>query len=481
MEQAGRDPFRSGDNTEADAEPAYAHDPRWLLVERILATDDFKRSPRLSDFLRRICELTLEDREGTISEQYLGEELFGRPQEYDSSADTIVRSHALRLRRRLDQYFLRAGKSESLRLVIPRGAYVPVFVPASAASPTIGPKEPVSSLEPATSAESSLSVDPAGIQAQVAEATASISAPTPFTALSGGINRGTVIGRYRVALAVLLSLSLTLLVAVVVMWASLRSVHTKAQTNRNHPLWGKLFTSEEPTRIVLGDSGLVLFHATAHRYVSLQDYVNDDLSKQMSYVQHVDHDFARFLSGRRYTSMVDATTAVRLLHMPEATPDRTLIGYSRDMRLDDFKDGNLIMIGAQEADPWVELFEHSMDFVFSIDTPDHHSQFLNRHPLSGELASYSPAPTGMPKLYAVIAFLPNLNANGNVLLLEGITMAGTEAAVDLVMDDQRLLPILRKIRRPDGSLPHFEMLIASDNVKDSPAPAQVIALHIHST
>jgi len=30
-------------------------------------------------------------------------------------------------------------------------------------------------------------------------------------------------------------------------------------------------------------------------------------------------------------------------------------------------------------------------------------------------------------------------------------------------------------------LPHFEMLIASDNVKDSPAPAQVIALHIHST
>ena len=53
-------------------------DPRWLLVQRILATPDFERSPRLSDFLRYICRLTLEGRSDAISEQHIGEVVFGR-------------------------------------------------------------------------------------------------------------------------------------------------------------------------------------------------------------------------------------------------------------------------------------------------------------------------------------------------------------------------------------------------------------------
>jgi hypothetical protein len=147
------------------------------------------------------------------------------------------------------------------------------------------------------------------------------------------------------------------------------------------------------------------------------------------------------------------------------------------MRLDDFKNGNIIMIGAQEANPWVELFERSMDFAFTIDTPDQRAAFVNRHPGPGEAALYG---EGEPaKVYAVIAFLPNLSGKGNVLLLEGISMTGTEAAVDMVMNDERILPVLRKIRRPDGSLPHFEMLVESDDLSGSAGPARVIAIHVH--
>ena len=58
-------------------------------------------------------------------------------------------------------------------------------------------------------------------------------------------------------------------------------------------------------------------------------------------------------------------------------------------------------------------------------------------------------------------------------------MAGTESAVDLAMDDHRLLPLLDSIRKPDGSLPHFEMLLESDTVRDSAEPARVIAIHTH--
>src|SRR5580693_1311375 len=126
----------------ASAESFDPSDPRWLLVQRILATPDFERSPRLSDFLRYICRLTLEGRSDAISEQHIGEVVFGRPPDYDSGADTIVRSHALRLRRRLEQYFVRAGRDEPLRLVIPRGAYVPNFVPAANTGEEVREREP---------------------------------------------------------------------------------------------------------------------------------------------------------------------------------------------------------------------------------------------------------------------------------------------------------------------------------------------------
>jgi len=452
----------------------YTDDPRWLLVERILATRDFQRSPRLSDFLRHVCQLTLEGREGPISEQYLGEVLFGRAPDYDSTSDTIVRSHALRLRRRLEHYFQREGKSEPLTLIIPRGGYVPLFVPAS---------ETIMSTRQESAPTLSFRAGmydvpgPAGHHAAgtPTEGISSSSSPValPLTDLH------VVLGRYRAVLTLSLCFVLALVAIVIYQGRALHTLRAHEYHDRNHPLWSRLFNAEEPTQVVLGDSGLVLFHATARRYVSLQDYVNNDLTKELPYVQHVDPDFALLLAGRRYTSLTDATTAIRLLRLPEARPDRTTVSFSRDMHLDDFKNGNVIMIGAQEADPWVELFEHQMDFVFSIDTPDKHSVFLNRNPQSGEPAVYTPERDGPHQIYAVIAFLPNLTATGNVLLLEGISMAGTESAVDLLMDDRRLVPILNGIRRPDGTLPHFEMMIATNIVKDSPTPPQVLALHVH--
>ena len=345
---------------------------------------------------------------------------------------------------------------------------MPVFVAASDREPNTSETDPVMLLEPV----------------HLPEAHASMPPPDRERTTNLADDRAKLhpaIGYYRVALVIMgiVSLLLTLALAISIRWAR----HARFATgSRSHPLWGRLFTAQAPTQIVLGDSGLVLFHATARRYVSLHDYVTNDLSKQIPYVQQVNPGFAKFLAGRRYTSFVDAATLVRLLRLPEATPDRTLVHFSRDMHLDDFKNGNVILLGAQEANPWVELFERSMDFVFTIDTPRDHAAFLNRHPLPGEQPLYNPAiPLKSPHVYSVIAFLPNLDANGTVLLLEGISMAGTEAAVDLVMDDQQLLPLLSKIRRADGSLPYFEMLIESDSLNDSAGPPHVVTLHVHPT
>jgi hypothetical protein len=438
-------------------------DPRWQLMLRILASPDFLRSPRLCEFLRYVTQKTLDGQASLLSEQHIGEAQFGRAASYDSAADTIVRSHALRLRRRLQQYFERHGATEPIWLEIPRGSYSVTFSPA--------PPPPFAGCIVDAVAQIAEAPPMAGFKGtdfHLPEET--FGQPLVRSLVQPGPAR-----RLKTS-AALLAITAALLIA---------ALHLRADRARAsaplHPLWSELFTPDRPTRVVLGDSGLVLFHAATRQYVSLGDYLHKNYDSQLTHLQHVDPDFARFLIGRRYTSMVDAEALLRLNRLPEASADRTLVQYARDMRLDDFKYGNLILLGAQESDPWVELFEHSMDFVFLGPTDTRAAAFLNRRPRPGEPASYSMV-TGSadPTVYAVIALLPNLNASGNVLLLEGVNMAGTEGALDFVLDDSRLLAVLSRIRRPNGSLPHFELLLKTSTLTDNAVPASVVAIHVHA-
>lgn len=67
-------------------------------------------------------------------------------------------------------------------------------------------------------------------------------------------------------------------------------------------------------------------------------------------------------------------------------------------------------------------------------------------------------------VFGVVAFVPNLSHDGDTLLIESISMPGTEAAMDFVTDDAQLLPFLRKIQRVDGSVPHFEVLLETHSM-----------------
>src|SRR5450756_51199 len=97
------------------------------LVERIVVSPSFSKSDRLTTFLLHVCELERSGRAKEICEQRIGEAIFGRQENYDPTMDSIVRSHASRLRLRLDQYFAQEGVHETIRVRIPRGGYVPHF------------------------------------------------------------------------------------------------------------------------------------------------------------------------------------------------------------------------------------------------------------------------------------------------------------------------------------------------------------------
>jgi hypothetical protein len=254
---------------------------------------------------------------------------------------------------------------------------------------------------------------------------------------------------------------------------------TKGQVARTpvHPLWSQIFAAEQRTLEVPGDSGLVMWQGLVGKSVGLAEYLNGDyrtnlLPRSLTALQ----DAAVDMGGRRYTSIVDLEAAKSLSLMAESAQGKLEVRYARDVRPNDLKQGNVILVGAAEANPWVELFEHNMNFVFFDDRIRKTFSVLNREPRGGEPRQWDSHYTDVQhRVYAVVAFLPNLAGNGNALILEGTSMAGTESAWDFVSDDSQLLPFLKRIQRPNGTVPHFELVLGTNNMSGSAVKNTVLA------
>jgi hypothetical protein len=91
--------------------------------------------------------------------------------------------------------------------------------------------------------------------------------------------------------------------------------------------------------------------------------------------------------------------------------------------------------------------------------------------MAGESAFYSTDQTDPAKsTFGVIAVTPNLDGTGHVLLIEGINMAGTEAAADYLFSDASA-PLLSQIFGSKGEMLPFEVLLETSNIgANAPRP-----------
>jgi hypothetical protein len=120
---------------------ALQRDPRWTLVERIAASPHLKASLRLQEFLFYIAECAIREVPGEATEQQIGIHVFHRNPGYNSSEDSIVRTHARLLRQKLAAYFAKEGAQEEIVVDIPKGHYLPVFTVRS--QPLESPASPL--------------------------------------------------------------------------------------------------------------------------------------------------------------------------------------------------------------------------------------------------------------------------------------------------------------------------------------------------
>lgn len=101
------------------------------VLSRILESAIFIQSARLSRFLGFTVETTLAGQGETRKEYLIGTEVYDRKPPYHPSTDSVVRSEARRLSKKLRQYYEAVGKDDPVLIYYRLGSYVPVFRPNS--------------------------------------------------------------------------------------------------------------------------------------------------------------------------------------------------------------------------------------------------------------------------------------------------------------------------------------------------------------
>ena len=94
-------------------------------LARILASDAFARSGRARELLAYVVGEDLEGRGARINSKTIAQDVFGRNEAFDASADPLVRVQMGRTRSLLEDYYEEEGRQDPVRLDIPKGTYRP--------------------------------------------------------------------------------------------------------------------------------------------------------------------------------------------------------------------------------------------------------------------------------------------------------------------------------------------------------------------
>lgn len=434
-------------------------DDRWRLVERVADSSLFQKPSRLRDLFLHICDCSLQGRNEELREQRIGEVVFGRGDDFRPSDDSIVRVEARILRKRLEEYFATEGKGEPIIIAIPKGAYIAMFVPRTPLEALLGGK------------------DVAQGHAELVEFPVA-TAPDPKLKHTSKFSWTAFF-----FFTTLVSLAFAGWLLISDHRYPYRPTSQTQAPAQSQPLWADLFDRNHETFIVCADSALVLGEEITQSQVLLSDYVNRKYWPLPTKSTAGFESVLETLRQRQYTSITDVRLVQQILEANHDFRDRASVRSARNVQLVDFKSGNFVLIGSRFSNPWVQLFEPSLNFRFRFDFRTKRTGFENVNPKPGERREnwVEGDLLQAEQTYCVIAFVPNLSRNGNVLMIAGATREGTEAAGEYITNPRLTLQMLKSIHALDnGHVRYFEVLLKSGTIAGTSKNADVVAYRLLS-
>jgi len=432
-------------------------DARWHLAQRAVSSRHFVRSALLSRFLLYIVSESLQGRTESITEHEIGVRVFDRPVSYRTVEDNIVRNYARQLRRRLADFFAEEGAGEPLHIDIPLGGYVPVFV-----EPSCEDRDADAELQ---AHKTPISIRPELPATVVAE-------PVRDRRVARRLRFGALFALYSLAL-----IGLAWLAAVRFHEPRTADVSARQALSPTASVWAALFSSTVNTYIVPSDAGLNLLEDLSRRPIALADYISGGSARLP--LPAMDAHSAQDLRAQHFTSFIDLEILAALTRLPQFNPERAVLRFPRDLRMDDIRNANAIILGSISSNPWAAMAEGNANFSIVQGEGMQSAAIANAHPEPGESATYvSHWNEPDHETFALISCFPNLSGNGRLLVLQGLDVAGTQAAAEALLHPTAIAPILRRATRADGTLRSFEILLRSTSIQSTSTRTTVVGSRV---
>jgi hypothetical protein len=397
------------------------------LIERVISSSQFRSSLRLREFLLYIAECALKGTPEAATEQQIGVHVFHRPPGYNSSEDSIVRTHARLLRQRLAEYFSTEGAAEPTIIEVPKGHYLPTF--------RLRQSDPT----PA----------PFPLPAETVVSPPSEIAPAPV-GRRWDYWKSTPLG---LALGVLL----VMVVAGSVFLAARTRPRAAADKSAIDVFWAPFLSGDPPVVIYsnarfLGDSKTGLRYAPAGA-ASTEPVVDN------------------------YTGIGELASVYELTRLFDAHHTTFVLKRSLLVTWDEAKMRNLIFIGSPAENPSLRVVPALTDFTLTANPQS--AGFVNNHPRPGEPAVFSRPEHPLTMDYAVIALVPGVQSGKRILMFSGLTTLGTQAAVEYGSRKESLAELLKLVASPSGEVRPFEALIAVTVEGGVPLQSKLVSVRVH--
>lgn len=403
----------------------------------------FETSETHRRLLTYLSEKSLAGEADHLKEYTIGLEAFGKPPHYDPQEDSIVRNQASRLRLKLLEYYRDEGRSDPIMVDLPKGGFRLTF--QSAAQAPLAAAVPVPAQQPN-------SVEAAGRKL----------APGTFLPW---------------ALAAILAAA-----CAVLGYRLFEGQRNPEQFARVPWPLAQIVNGRQPAVIVLDDSKLGVFRYLIGGHHSLQEYLSKDYPRALLPPDSTAREskMLDYLSSSTLVSYADVANVKVLTALAGPLGANFVIRFARDFRSRDLRDGNYVFLGSPIVNPWVSLFDGSLNFKEDDEMVSRGEKyFLNKNPQPGEEARYRWSPTAGTS-YATIVLLPNEARTGNVLILQGLDQAGTEAVgmvLATVESRKRLRDALRKVTAHPEDV-WFEALVRAESIAGAPRSTDIIAVRL---
>jgi hypothetical protein len=108
--------------------PSLTGEQKRAALEAVLHSQTFARADQLKCFLKFVCEMEMSGRGHELTEYLIGIEGLGRPESFSPGEDSVVRTRAFALRKKLQEFYEHEQPDAGPRIELLKGSYCPHFV-----------------------------------------------------------------------------------------------------------------------------------------------------------------------------------------------------------------------------------------------------------------------------------------------------------------------------------------------------------------